>query len=124
MESFVFALNAVLPIILTVAAGYIMKRLGFMNGEFCRKANRLVFHFFLPCLLFLNVYKMEGFEGVGGFVLYGIAALVCVFLLGCIVSIFVTELSPKEPSAQITPLSVFLWRDFCSEKRELRRQLL
>lgn len=91
MESFVFALNAVLPIILTVAAGYIMKRLGFMNGEFCRKANRLVFHFFLPCLLFLNVYKMDGFEGVGGFVLYGIAALVCVFLLGCIVSVFITD---------------------------------
>ncbi len=91
MDSFVFALNAVLPIILTVAAGYVLKRLGFMDAEFCKKANRLVFHLFLPCLLFLNVYKMDGFGGMGGFIVYGVCALAVVFGIGCIVSGFVTR---------------------------------
>ncbi len=91
MDSFVFAINAVLPIILTVAAGYILKRLAFMNADFCKMSNRLVFHLFLPCLLFLNVYKMDGFGGMGGFIVYGICALVAVFVLGCIVSGFVTH---------------------------------
>ena len=91
MDSFVFALNAVLPIILTVAAGYVLKRLGFMNADFCKRSNRLVFHLFLPCLLFLNVYKMEGFGGMGGFIVYGSCALLCVFALGCAVSGLVTR---------------------------------
>ncbi len=91
MDSFVFAINAVLPIILTVAAGYVLKKLGFMNAEFCKRSNRLVFHLFLPCLLFLNVYKMDGFGGMGGFIVYGICALIAVFLLGCVVSGFVTR---------------------------------
>ena len=91
MDSFIFALNAVLPIILTVAAGYVLKRLGFMNADFCKRSNRLVFHLFLPCLLFLNVYKMEGFGGMGGFIVYGICALLAVFGVGCIVGGFVTR---------------------------------
>ena len=91
MQSFIFALNAVLPILFTVATGYVLKRLGFLNAEFCKRANRVIFRCFLPCLLFLNIYKMDGFGNMGGFILYGIIALFVVFFLGCFVSGMVTD---------------------------------
>jgi predicted permease len=59
MDSLIFALNALLPIILTVAAGYYIKRIGFVNETFAKAGNKLVFRIFLPAMLFLNVYKMD-----------------------------------------------------------------
>ena len=41
MESLIFALKAVLPIIITVAIGYILKKIKFMDGDFAKKANKL-----------------------------------------------------------------------------------
>ena len=59
MDSFLFALNAVLPIIIMVVIGYFLKRIGFLNAEFAKMGNKLVFRVLLPAMLFLNVYKME-----------------------------------------------------------------
>ena len=92
MESLIFALNAVLPIMLTMLTGYLLKRIGLIKPEFCRTANKLVFRLFLPCLLFLNIYNIESFSDFkGGFVIYGAAALVGVFLLGFFACRFVTD---------------------------------
>ena len=55
MDSLIFAINAVAPIILVVAIGYLLKKKGFMNAEFARAANKLVFRIFLPSMLFLNI---------------------------------------------------------------------
>ena len=82
MDSFLFALNAVAPIVLMVAIGYLLKKFGFMNAEFSRAANKLVFRLFLPAMLFLNVYKIEDLGNMDfGFMLYGAGGLVVVFLL-------------------------------------------
>ena len=59
MDSLLFALGAVTPIILVVAVGYFLKRIGLMKPDFAKAANRLVFHAFLPVTLFLNVYHIE-----------------------------------------------------------------
>ena len=64
MESFLFAVNAVMPIILTVCVGYFLKRIGLMDADFAKKANKLVFRAFLPAMLFLNVYKIEALSGI------------------------------------------------------------
>ena len=82
METFIFALNAVLPIILIVAIGYFLKKRGFMDQKFAKMANKLVFNFFLPPLLFLNVYKIKDIGDIDfGFILYGIIVLISLFLL-------------------------------------------
>lgn len=76
MESLIFALNAVLPIILMVLIGYFLKRIGFMKPEFSKAANRLVFRVFLPAMLFLNVYKIENIaEMKFGYALYAVVSL-------------------------------------------------
>lgn len=85
MESLLFATNATLPIVLTVAIGYILKKLGFMNESFAKAANRLVFRIFLPAMLFLNVYTMDATLAQDmRYVVYALCALGVVFLLGLV----------------------------------------
>lgn len=76
MESLIFALNAVLPIIFMVLIGYFLKRIGFMKPEFSKAANKLVFRVFLPAMLFLNVYKIENIAEMNfGYALYAVVSL-------------------------------------------------
>ncbi len=92
MESFIFALTAVSPIIITVAIGYLLKMIGFMDGDFSKKANRLVFRIFLPSMLFLNVYNIEDIKGIDlGYVVYVLLALLAIFILALPAVIFITK---------------------------------
>lgn len=94
MDSFLFALNAVAPIVLMVAIGYLLKKFGFMSAEFAKAANKLVFRLFLPSMLFLNVYKIDDLGNMDfGFMLYGAGGLVVIFLL----SIPAVLLATKKP---------------------------
>lgn len=95
MESLIFAINAVSPIILTVAIGYFLKKIKFMDAVFAKMANRLVFHVFLPAMLFLNVYKIEDIGGMDfSFIIYAGIMLLVVFLLALPAVIILA----KEPS--------------------------
>ena len=76
MKSLIFALNAVLPIILMVLIGYFLKKIGFMKPEFSKAANKLVFRVFLPAMLFLNVYRIENIAEMNfGYALYAVVSL-------------------------------------------------
>lgn len=79
MNPFLFSLNAILPIILLVLLGYFLGRAGLINLSSAKLLNKLVFHIFLPTLLFLNIYKIENIGGVDFFYI-GYAMLV-VFLI-------------------------------------------
>ena len=80
MESLIFAFKAVAPIIIMVAIGYILKKVGFMSAEFAKAANKLVFRIFLPSMLFLNVYKITNIGDMDfGYIFYVIAMLVIIF---------------------------------------------
>lgn len=93
MDSLIFAINAVTPLIALVALGYFLKRIGWINGDLSKKLNRLVFHVFLPVTLFLNVYRIENLGSIDfGYVLYAMAALAVLFLLGLVaVVLFIPE---------------------------------
>ena len=92
MDSLVFAINAVAPIILMVVIGYVLKKIGFMNASFSKMANKLMFRIFLPAMLFLNVYKIDGLDGMEfGYILYSVAVLVIVFLCSIPLVILVTK---------------------------------
>ena len=55
MDVFMFAVNAVMPIILLILLGFFLKKIGFLKDDFLKKANTFVFKVCLPCLLFINV---------------------------------------------------------------------
>lgn len=83
MEDIIFAVNAVLPIILMIAVGYFIKKIKLIEDETAKKLNTLVFRVFLPVMLFLNVYKIESFNDIDlTFVLYAIGITVLMFLVG------------------------------------------
>lgn len=82
MDSFLFACNAVAPIVIVVAIGYLLKRAGIIDGSFVKLANRLVFHVFLPAKLFLNIYRIETVAEIElDYVVYASVAVLTVFLL-------------------------------------------
>lgn len=77
------ALNAVLPIVLMIALGYLLGHKGVLSPAFLKNANAFVFKIGLPAMLFLNVYSIEGLGQIRwDLVLYCAAAIMLVFLLG------------------------------------------
>lgn len=104
MDSFLFALNAVSPIILMVAIGYILKRIGFMKPDFAKAANKLVFRVFLPAMLFLNVYKIEQIADIDlTYILYAAVVVIGFFALSIpLVMLFTKRNDRRGPLLQAT----------------------
>lgn len=83
MDTFLFALNAILPIILLIFLGYFFKKKQFLDEDWFRKGNKLVFKVCLPVLLFINVYNIESFDAIDwSVVVYAELAIFAVFFLG------------------------------------------
>lgn len=92
MDSFLFAVNAVLPIILMVALGYLLRRLGFINADFAKRGNKLVFRVFLPVMLFLNVYNIDASMDIGiTYIGYAVIATFIFYFLAILLSGFSTK---------------------------------
>ena len=96
MVDFLFAVNATAPIVLMVAIGYILKRIGMLDAGVAKVLNKLVFRVFLPCMLFLNMYKIESLSNVDfSFVWYTIIATVVLFAAAIASVYFFTKENPK-----------------------------
>lgn len=96
MESFLFALNAVAPIILTVAVGYLLKRLGLMNIPMAKQINKLVFRLFLPAMIFLNLYSIDSFDSFSfGYMGYTVLGVLALFLLAIPVVLLCTSVRER-----------------------------
>ncbi|MBE6556085.1 MAG: AEC family transporter [Ruminococcaceae bacterium] len=92
MDSLIFALGAVAPIVFMVIIGYLLKKLDWMDARFARKANKLVFTAFMPVMLFLNIYRIEDLAGVNwSFILYVVIALLLIFFVSIPFSIMVAS---------------------------------
>jgi predicted permease len=55
MDNFLFAVNVVLPPFILIAAGFAARRAGFVSDRFWSEANKFVFRFPLPLMLFQNI---------------------------------------------------------------------
>lgn len=105
MESFIFAVNAVMPIVIMVLIGYFLKKIGFMKADFSKAANRLVFRVFLPAMLFLNVYKIENLaEMKFGYALYAVVSLIIITIAA---TPFVIMFSKKKNQRGVLLQSIF-----------------
>lgn len=85
-DIFMYAINAVMPIIMLIVLGYILKQVGFLDANFVKRGNKLVFRVGLPALLFYTIYNVED---LGAFnwstVWFSIGAVLLIFVLGLIV---------------------------------------
>lgn len=59
MENLLLAFRVVLPLFLTMAVGYFLRRRGMVDEPLLQKLNSLVFKVFLPMLLFENIYSSD-----------------------------------------------------------------
>lgn len=59
MDSFIYSLNATVPVFAVMIAGYIFRRIGLLSEEFVTVANKFVFKVCLPCMLFLDLCSTD-----------------------------------------------------------------
>ena len=88
LDSFLMACNAILPIVVLVIVGYILKRIHFINDKFQQMGNKLCFKILIPILLFYNIYKIEDISKIkdyGLFFVYIAVALFVLFFIGWVI---------------------------------------
>lgn len=89
---FMTSVNAIVPIVLLIVLGYVLKRIKFLTGEFLKVGNKLVFNVCLPCMLFVNIYSIEDLSAINwGLVIYSVVAVFVIFAIGLVVSILTTK---------------------------------
>lgn len=55
MDSFIYSLNATVPIFLVMIIGNLLNRIGLIDKHFSNVADKFVFKICLPCMLYLNL---------------------------------------------------------------------
>ena len=96
MESLKLSFEAITPIFLLMALGYLLKRIRFADKKVFDGINKLVFHIFLPVLLFYNIYQTEPAEVFDlKLIVFMFAAVLCVFVIGYFAVFLLTKENPK-----------------------------
>lgn len=97
LDILVTAINAVVPIILLILLGYLLKRFKFLNQNFVKTGNKFVFKVCLPCMLFINIYdSMNSFADIRwDVVIYAVVAICVIFGLGLLTAIITTKKSER-----------------------------
>ena len=63
-ETFLYAFHAVMPMLLIMLLGFIVRRIGPWDGRFFKQVNKLCFHLFLPLSLALSVYNIQDLTAI------------------------------------------------------------
>ena len=96
LHIFTTAANAVLPIVLLILFGNLLRKVGFLNDNFVKVGNKLVFTVGLTCSLFVNVYNISDFSSISwSFILFTYAVTVLLFILGYVVAILTTNVMER-----------------------------
>ncbi|MDE6441451.1 MAG: AEC family transporter [Clostridia bacterium] len=89
------SVNAVVPIILLILLGYLLKKYKFLSKEFIKIGNKFVFKVCLPCMLFINIYdNIESFTDIvkiWDVVIYSVIIICVIFGLGLLTAILTTK---------------------------------
>ena len=91
LDIFLFTVNAILPLVLLILLGYLLKKVGILSKEFLTKGNKVVFRVCLPTLLFCNISSLESIREIPlNAVLFALAVIVLLVTIGYL-STFVTR---------------------------------
>ena len=86
MESLRVALNAVVPFIIYLSFGYLLRRTGILEEDLARKINRFIFRGFFPIMMFRSMYGMDRGQGVRpAFMALLAAAILAVIFLSILI---------------------------------------
>ncbi len=109
LDTFLFAANAILPIVVIITLGYVLRRIGFMDLHFVNLLNKYVFRVGLPVLLFLNIYSIEQFSDIKfGVILFAISMMLILYAVGyLLIPILVKDPNQKGVILQVIVRSNF-----------------
>lgn len=105
MESFLVAVNAVVPFLVYISLGFGVKKLGIVDEGFMGRLNQVVFRVLFPFLMFYNMYQIDP-----EFVLnVRVLALGTGMLLGQILVLFVTvpRIVPGNPQRGVVIQAIY-----------------
>lgn len=81
MNSFMIAVQVVLPMTMMVGIGVLFRLFKVADGPTMKKVDNMIFKVFMPMLSFYNIYKTDFTQlKTIGYILYGAAGLVILFL--------------------------------------------
>lgn len=104
IETLLFACDAILPIILMIVLGYVLKRIGLFPETVRTGLNRICFRVLIPVLLFRNIYNGNGISAQDlRTVVFVIAFVLVIFGLGICIVRRVTS-SPAQQGALLQAL--------------------
>ena len=93
---FMTAANAVLPILLLILVGFTLRKIGWVSESFTKTGNKLVFNVFLPAMLFINVYDIDGISAIKWDVVLFVVAVICLlFILAIFIAVFATKIPER-----------------------------
>lgn len=82
MNSFLMAVQVVLPMTLMVGIGVLFRIFKVADGPTMKKVDNMIFKVFMPMLSFYNIYKTDFTQlKTIGYILYGAAGLLILFLI-------------------------------------------
>ena len=89
------AINAIMPILLMILLGYILQKTGFLNDNFIKLGNKLVFNICLPVMLFVNIYDIEGLSVIKWDVVIYTVCVICLLFLFSFCAAFASTKVPE-----------------------------
>ena len=96
LHIFSTASNAVLPIVLVILFGNILRSTGFLNDNFVKVGNKLIFKIGLTCSLFINVYNITDFSSISwGFILFVYIITAILFVFGYVTAVMTTKVKER-----------------------------
>lgn len=81
LSNFIFSLNATVPVFLIIVLGYVLKRIGFIDDNFVRIANKINFVVALPALLIHDMMQSEFKKMMDGYFVLFCAVVTLVSIL-------------------------------------------
>ena len=97
--------NAVLPMFLLLAAGFLSQKAGVLTREDVPRFNKVAFRIFLPCLLFYNIYCSDLSAAVKpGLIVYAVCGVLLVFTAAYVA---VKHLVPREDWKGVIAQGIF-----------------
>ena len=92
MDAFLFAFGAVMPLVLIVALGYYLKKIGLFPAKLGKSVNKVVFKILIPATVFLNIYKIDDVGDVDPtYIIYVAIVTTAVFLISLPLSSLITQ---------------------------------
>jgi len=96
MEIFNTALEAVLPLVLLILLGCVLRSKGFLTDGFLSVGSKLVFRVCLPVMLFVSVYSIGSLSEIRWDIcLYCMGATAVIFLMGVVTALLTTSVAER-----------------------------